>query len=102
MGNWRRIVLAAASMLILGSSSSAWAIPVSIADGAQAPRGLVIEIARHRKKPAKTKAPRVAEQAPPAPANEEPGDRARRLMDLETERLERDARRATQSICRGC
>ena len=35
-------------------------------------------------------------------AGEEPGDRARRLLDMQTERLERDARRTMQTICRGC
>ena len=102
MGNWRRIVFAAASMLILGSPTSSWAISTGGNSAIVAPDGMIIEIARRRKKPAKPKAPPAIEKPASAPANEEPGDRARRLMDLETERLERDARKATQSICRGC
>ena len=53
-------------------------------------------------KPAPTKVEQKAVKSEPMIAGEEPGDRARRLLDLQTERLERDARRTMQTICRGC
>jgi hypothetical protein len=99
VSNWRRILLAAASMLILGSASSVWAF----SNGTTAVRQpAIVKVAAGRKAPAKPKTDQAVEQPAPALANEEPGDRARRLLDLETERLERNARKAMQSICRGC
>lgn len=65
---------------------------LSFADAAQA-----IE------QPARAKVEQRAKRdQPPEIAGEQPGDRARRLMDLQADRLERDARKAMQSICRGC
>ena len=89
-------------MLILGSNTSIWAFPAGTMGATAALQPLIFEIAAGRKAPARSRPDQGVEQPAAAVANEEPGDRARRLLDLETERLERDARKAMQSICRGC
>ena len=76
----RLMAFAALCLLILGSTTPVQAL----------------------EKPTRGKVEQKAPKTEPMIAGEEPGDRARRLLDLQTERLERDARRTMQTICRGC